>query len=150
MTSQPPCSDLSWEGFHVNLPWKKKAAASGGSFSGTFSWKNKNSSSPLKVREAGGARGPLGLTVSFSVFSKPKEKCIQRWKIRQIPIENFKGISRVYKGAVRKAKAQLKLKLARDVKYYKKIFCRYVNNKQEQKENRPTVKQEKRTGHQPC
>ncbi|GAB0204441.1 phosphatidylinositol 4-phosphate 5-kinase type-1 beta [Grus japonensis] len=37
--------------------------------------------------------------------------------------------------AVRKAKVQLELKLARDVKNYKKGFFRYVNNKQKQKEN---------------
>ncbi|KAK4825715.1 LOW QUALITY PROTEIN: hypothetical protein QYF61_002133 [Mycteria americana] len=35
----------------------------------------------------------------------------------------------------RQAKAQLKLKLARDVTNYKKGFFRYVNNKQKQKEN---------------
>ncbi|GAB0204449.1 hypothetical protein GRJ2_002910500 [Grus japonensis] len=37
--------------------------------------------------------------------------------------------------AVRKAKVQLELKLARDVKNYKKGFFRYVNNKQKEKEN---------------
>ncbi|GAB0179274.1 mitochondrial enolase superfamily member 1 [Grus japonensis] len=53
----------------------------------------------------------------------------------RIPIENYKGIARACRDAVRKAKAQLKLKLARDVKNYKKGFFRYVNNKQKEKEN---------------
>ncbi|KAK4814746.1 hypothetical protein QYF61_026723 [Mycteria americana] len=63
---------------------------------------------------------------------KTKREADQRWKSRQIPIENYKGIAR---DAVRKAKAQLELKFARDVKNYKKGFFRYVNNKQKQKED---------------
>ncbi|GAB0188526.1 mitochondrial enolase superfamily member 1 [Grus japonensis] len=50
-------------------------------------------------------------------------------------VENYKGIARACRDAVRKAKAQLELKLARDVKNYKKGFFRYVNNKQKQKDN---------------
>ncbi|KAK4812899.1 hypothetical protein QYF61_027293 [Mycteria americana] len=49
--------------------------------------------------------------------------------------ENYKGIASVCRDAVRKAKAQLELKLARDVKNNKKGFFGYVNNKQKQKEN---------------
>ena len=45
----------------------------------------------------------------------PTLRCMQKW--------------------VRKAKVQLKLKFARDVKNYKKSFFRYINNKQKQKEN---------------
>lgn len=40
----------------------------------------------------------------------------QRWKSSHIPTENCKGIARVCRPAVRKAKSQLKLTLARDVK----------------------------------
>lgn len=39
------------------------------------------------------------------------------------------------RNAVRKAKADLKLKLARDVKNHKQIFFKYINNKEKQKEN---------------
>ncbi|GAB0209387.1 mitochondrial enolase superfamily member 1 [Grus japonensis] len=59
----------------------------------------------------------------------------QRCKSGQLPIENYKGIARACRDAVRKAKAQLKLKLARDVKNYKKGFFRYVNNRRKQKNN---------------
>lgn len=48
-----------------------------------------------------------------------KESC-QRWKSLQTHIENYKGMARICRGGVRNAKAQLKLKLARDVKKYKK------------------------------
>jgi len=40
----------------------------------------------------------------------------------------------VHRHAVRNAKAQLELKLARDVKNYKKVFFRNVNNKRKQNE----------------
>ncbi|KAM7123181.1 uncharacterized protein J5F26_001312 isoform 1-T1 [Ciconia maguari] len=40
----------------------------------------------------------------------------------RIPVENYKGIARACRDAVRKAKDQLELELARDVKNYKKVF----------------------------
>lgn len=39
------------------------------------------------------------------------------------------------RGVVRKAKADLKLNLARDVKNNTKMFFKYINNKEKQKEN---------------
>ncbi|GAB0204370.1 hypothetical protein GRJ2_002902600 [Grus japonensis] len=66
---------------------------------------------------------------------KTKREEYQRWKSRQTLIENYNSIARVCRDAVRKAKVQLELKLARDVKNYKKGFFRYINNKQKQKEN---------------
>ncbi|KAK4809950.1 LOW QUALITY PROTEIN: hypothetical protein QYF61_002907 [Mycteria americana] len=56
----------------------------------------------------------------------------------QLPItadHSSMGIARVCRDAIRKAKAELELKLARDGKNYKKRFFRYVNNKQKQNEN---------------
>lgn len=41
----------------------------------------------------------------------------------------------MYRDAVRKANAQLELKLSRDVKNHKKGFFRYINNNQKEKEN---------------
>lgn len=41
----------------------------------------------------------------------------------------------MYRGAVRKANAQLELKLSGDVKNHKKGFFRYINNNQKEKEN---------------
>lgn len=58
-------SEHSWAGFHGMFPRMIKELASAGSFSRTLFWKYKNSSSPLKVREAGKARHALGLTASF-------------------------------------------------------------------------------------
>jgi len=50
-------------------------------------------------------------------------------------VENYKGIARSCRDAVRKAIAQLELKLAGGVKNYQKGFFRYVINKQKQKEH---------------
>ncbi|GAB0203450.1 mitochondrial enolase superfamily member 1 [Grus japonensis] len=50
-------------------------------------------------------------------------------------IEDCFLIQMACRDAVRKAKAQLELKLTRDIKNYKKGFFRYINNKQKQKEN---------------
>lgn len=55
------------------------------------------------------------------------EKCQNRWKTT----EKYKRISKVWRDAVTKAKAWLKLILTRDVKNYKKLF----NDKRKQKEN---------------
>ncbi|XP_026705031.1 adenylosuccinate synthetase isozyme 1 [Athene cunicularia] len=52
-----------------------------------------------------------------------------------IPVENYKGIATACRDAVRKSEAELNLKLARDVKKYKKVFFKYVNSKQKQKED---------------
>lgn len=59
-----------------------------------------------------------------------KTRVYQMWKSGQVPAENYRGIARV----CRDAKAELELKLAGDVKNYKKGLFRYRNNKQKQKE----------------
>lgn len=55
-----------------------------------------------------------------------------------LPAEDCKGINR---DAVRKAKAQLELELAKDDENFKKGFLRYITNKQNQRDYRPTIKQ---------
>lgn len=90
------------------------------------SWKHKTSLCSLRVWKVGGIRDSLGLNVSFWVCSKPEEKHTRNknpWlATRVLP---------VWADAVRKAKAQLKLKLARGQKH-KKGFFRYINNKQKE------------------
>lgn len=49
----------------VEVSTEHKGASKCSEFFKTFSWKLKNSSTPLKVREVGRVRDPLGLTVSF-------------------------------------------------------------------------------------
>lgn len=43
----------------------------------------------------------------------------QRWKTGRLPIEDYRGITRVRRGAVMKAVAQIELELDKDVKNFK-------------------------------
>ncbi|KAK4826412.1 hypothetical protein QYF61_008945 [Mycteria americana] len=61
-------------------------------------------------------------SVKTRILLKNKREAYQRWKSGRIPIENYKGIARVCRDAVRKAKTHLELKLARDIKNYKKNY----------------------------
>lgn len=72
----------------------------------------------LKVREVGRAGDPPWLNCELP--SLLKRELYQRWKSRQTPGEDYEGISRVCRDAVRKAEAQLELKLARGIENYKK------------------------------
>ncbi|KAK4810859.1 hypothetical protein QYF61_008831 [Mycteria americana] len=93
----------------------------------------------MNVREVGRARDkrPPWLNCELLSLLKTKREAYQRWKSGRLPVENYKGIARACRDAVRKAKAQLELKLARDVKHCQTLkgFFRYENNKQKQKEN---------------
>ena len=90
---------------------------------------------PFKGKGSRRRKRPPWLNCELLSLLKTKREAYQRWKSGRIPIENYKGIARVCRDAFRKAKAQLKLKLARDIKNYKKGFFRYVSNKQTWKEN---------------
>lgn len=56
-----------------------------------------------------------------------KQKHTRNGEVDKITIKKYKGIARVCRGATGKAKAQLELKLARDVKSYAKGFLRYIS-----------------------
>ncbi|KAK4806136.1 hypothetical protein QYF61_001059 [Mycteria americana] len=64
-----------------------------------------------------------------------KKEAYRLWKGSQIPIEDYKNLARACRDAVRKAKAQLELKMARDVKNNKKGFFRYMSSKQKHRED---------------
>lgn len=52
-----------------------------------------------------------------------------------VVVENYKGIAKTCRDAIRKAKAPPPLILARGVRTYKNKFLRYIKNKEKQKEN---------------
>lgn len=66
---------------------------------------------------------------------KTRREVDQRWKSGQIPTGNDKAVARGCRDAAGIAKAQLKLKLTRNVKNSKKWFFRYVESKWKKKEN---------------
>ena len=90
---------------------------------------------PFKGKGSRQSKRPPWLNCKLLSLLKTKRETYQRWKSGRIPVENYRGIARACRDAVRKAKVQLKLKLARDVKNCKKGFFRYINNKQKPKEN---------------
>ncbi|KAK4806914.1 hypothetical protein QYF61_012635 [Mycteria americana] len=130
------CSEPDCEGFHGNHPWRAKELASAGSYSRTASWKHKNISILYKGKGRKRTRDHPGLTKTFWVCLKANEEAYRLWKGIQIAIEDYKNLARACRDAVRKAKAQLELKLAKDVKYNKKGFFRYVSSKQKHREDR--------------
>ena len=95
----------------------------------------RTSPSPTKGKEEGRTRDHPGLTMSFWVCLKAKKEAYWLWKGSQTAIEDCKNLAKACRDAVRKAKAQLELKLARDVKNNKKGFFRYVSSKQKHRED---------------
>ncbi|KAK4807158.1 hypothetical protein QYF61_024278 [Mycteria americana] len=73
--------------------------------------------------------------MSFWLCLKAKKEAYRLWKGSQIAIKDYKNLARACRDAVRKAMAQLELKLARAVKNNKKGFFRYVSSKQKHKED---------------
>ncbi|KAK4825612.1 hypothetical protein QYF61_001292 [Mycteria americana] len=78
---------------------------------------------------------------SLEVF---KGRLDEQWKDGQIPIEDYKNLAKACRDAVRKAKAQLELKFAKDIKNKKKGFFRYLSSKQKHREHLVRGKKVKR------
>jgi len=68
---------------------------------------------------------------------KSNRELHRQWKQGQISWEEYRDAAQLCRDGVRKAKAQLELNLARDAKYNKKGFCRYVSQKRKVKESVP-------------
>jgi len=57
------------------------------------------------------------------------------WKKGKMTEEEYRGLVRSYREEIRKAKAQLELRLATVVRDNKKCFYKYINTKKRAKEN---------------
>ena len=90
---------------------------------------------PYKGKGSQRSKRPPWLNHDLLGLLKSKREAHQRWRSGGLSVESYKSIARVCRDAVRKAKAQLELKLAVDVKNNKKGFFRGVNHKQKKKEN---------------
>jgi len=80
---------------------------------------------------------PAWLSQELLVKLKDKEEMHKQWKQGQIPWEVCRGSAQLCRDGLRKAKVQLGLDLARDVKNNKKGFYRYVSQKRKVKESVP-------------
>ncbi|GAB0205276.1 mitochondrial enolase superfamily member 1 [Grus japonensis] len=66
---------------------------------------------------------------------KGKKEVYRMWKKGLATWEEYRNVVRVCRDAMRKAKAQLELNLAKDVKDNKKGFFKYLSSKRETREN---------------
>ena len=63
----------------------------------------------------------------------------RKWKQGYVAWEEYSGVIRMCRGGTRKAKAQMELNLARDVKNNKKGFYRYIGRRRQAKESVPSL-----------
>jgi len=75
------------------------------------------------------------LSRGLLVKLKGKREWHRQWKQGQVSWEEYRDAVRLCRDEVRKAKAQLKLNLARNAKNDKKGFYRYVNQKSQFKQS---------------
>ena len=73
---------------------------------------------------------------------RKKRELHRQWKQGLASWEEYRDAARLCRDGVRKAKAQLELNLARDVKNNKKSFYRYVSRKKVVKESVPRLMSE--------
>lgn len=78
----------------------------------TLSWKNKSSAPPLKGGKQVEEETPPWLNCELLSLFKTKREVYEKRKSGQIHIEIYKGITRVCRNAIKKAKGQFRLKLA--------------------------------------
>jgi len=67
--------------------------------------------------------------------AQEKRRIYHLWKKGQATQEEYRGLIRSCREEIRKAKAQLELRLATVVRDNKKCFYKYINNKKRAKEN---------------
>ncbi|KFQ61696.1 hypothetical protein N334_12538, partial [Pelecanus crispus] len=82
---------------------------------------------------------PAGLRRDLLVKLKSKRELHRQWKQGQVSWGEYREAAQLCRDGVRKAKAQLELNLARDVKNNEKGFYRYVYQKRKVKESIPLL-----------
>ncbi|KAK4810540.1 hypothetical protein QYF61_004503 [Mycteria americana] len=80
-------------------------------------------------------RRPAWLTRELWLELRKKRRVYDLWKKGQASQEDYKGVVRLCKEKIRRAKAELELNLAAAVKDNKKYFFKYISSKRRAKEN---------------
>ncbi|KFQ42530.1 hypothetical protein N333_10137, partial [Nestor notabilis] len=81
------------------------------------------------------ARRPPWMDKELLRKLRGEKEAYRRWKQGQAAREEYSNVVWKARDQVRKAKAQLELNLARDVRNNRKGFCRYVANKRQGRDN---------------
>ncbi|KAK4830415.1 hypothetical protein QYF61_010946 [Mycteria americana] len=80
-------------------------------------------------------RRPAWLTRELWLELRKKRRVYDLWKKGQATQEDYKGVARLCRKKIRRAKAELELNLAAPVKDNKKHFFKYISSKRRAKEN---------------
>ncbi|KAK4819386.1 hypothetical protein QYF61_003657 [Mycteria americana] len=80
-------------------------------------------------------RRPAWLTRELWLELRKKRRVYDLWKKGRATQEDYKGVARLCRGKIRRAKAELELNLAAAVKDNKKHFFKYISGKRRAKEN---------------
>ncbi|KAK4822905.1 hypothetical protein QYF61_023268 [Mycteria americana] len=80
-------------------------------------------------------RRPAWLTRELWLELRKKRRVYDLWKKGQASQEDYKGVARLCREKIRRAKAELELNLAAAVKDNKKHFFKYISSKRRAKEN---------------
>ncbi|KAK4831120.1 hypothetical protein QYF61_015423 [Mycteria americana] len=80
-------------------------------------------------------RRPAWVTRELWLELRKKRRVHDLWKKGQVTQEDYKGVARLCRKKIRKAKAELELNLAAAVKDNKKHFFKYISSKRRAKEN---------------
>jgi len=80
-------------------------------------------------------RRPAWLNRELLLGLRKKRRVYHLWKKGQATPEEYRGLIRLCREEIRKAKAQLELKLATVIRDNKKCFYKYINNKKNAKES---------------
>ncbi|KAK4822092.1 hypothetical protein QYF61_009792 [Mycteria americana] len=80
-------------------------------------------------------RRPAWLTRELCLELKKKRRVYDLWKKGRATQEDYKGVARLCREKIRRAKAELELNLAAAVKDNKKLFFKYISSKRRAKEN---------------
>ncbi|KFQ42374.1 hypothetical protein N333_07813, partial [Nestor notabilis] len=90
---------------------------------------------PTKRKCGRRARRPPRMDKELLRKLRGKKEAYRRWKQGQATWGVYRNVVREARDQVRKAKAQLELNLARDVKNNRKGFYRYIANKRQTRDN---------------
>ncbi|KFV02204.1 hypothetical protein N339_05970, partial [Pterocles gutturalis] len=93
---------------------------------------------PQKKSSKGGRR-PAWLSKDLQLKLKEKREMYRKWKQGYVAWEEYRGVVQMCRDRIRKAKAQMELNLARDVKNSKKVFYRYMGRSRRAKESVPPL-----------
>ncbi|KAK4829944.1 hypothetical protein QYF61_007667 [Mycteria americana] len=86
-------------------------------------------------QQTGGGRRPAWLNRELWLELRKKRRVYNLWKKGQASQEDYKGVARLCREKIRRAKAELELNLTTAIKDKKKNFFKYISSKRRAKEN---------------